>query len=76
VRLERRKTALPLRTGRRRLARDGRGGEVVLGIALGARLSVLEGPKEAAAAKVPLDAPEHALENIAHLAGLQMTETP
>ncbi len=68
MRLEWRKTAKPLRTGRRRLARDRRGGEAALGIRFGARVDVvLEGPEEAAVAKVPLDAPDHALENIAQL---------
>jgi hypothetical protein len=71
VRIERRKATHPLRPGRRRLARDGRRGEAALGIALGA---VLEGPKQAAPAKVPLDAPDGTLEHIAHLAGPQMPE--
>ena len=55
------------------MARDGGGDEVALGIALAAQVEVIvPGPKEAAAAKVPLDPPDRMLQHIAHLAGLQM----
>ena len=75
VRLERREAPHPLRPGGWRLARDRRGGEVALGVASGVRIgAVLLDPQQAAAVKVPLDAPEGALEHGADLACLEVTE--
>jgi hypothetical protein len=49
------------------LARDRRSGKVAFGIALAARLVlVLKAPEQAAAAKVPLPTPDHALEHLPH----------
>lgn len=63
---------LPLRPRGWRLARDGGGGEVTLGIGVanGVRAVVLD--EQATAAKLLLDAPHGALQDLAHLAGLQV----
>ena len=59
----------------RRLARDGGGGEVALGIARDVRIgAVLVDPEQTAPAKVPLHAPDGALEHGADLARLQVPE--
>ena len=44
------------------------------GVVLGGRLGILDGGEEAPAPQVPEDAPHRALEHLAHVAGLQMTE--
>jgi hypothetical protein len=65
----------PLRPGGWRLARDGGGGEVGLGIARDVRIgAVLVDPEQAAPAKVPLDAADGALEHGTDLARLQVRE--
>jgi hypothetical protein len=75
VRLEGLKAAHPLRPRGRDLARDCRRGKVALGVALAPRLAlVLKGPELAAPAKVPFDAPDQALEHLAHIAGLEVPE--
>jgi hypothetical protein len=67
---------LPLRPRGRRLAADGGGNEVALGIgvALGVRKGAVVVDEEATAAQVLLDAPHGALEDLAHLAGPQVAE--
>jgi hypothetical protein len=75
MRLEGREATHPLRPHGWRLARDGGGGEVVLGIARDVRIdAVLVDPEQTAPAKVPLDAPDGALEHGADLARLQVGE--
>src|SRR5262245_41002079 len=65
----------PLRAGGGCLARDRRGGEVRLGIDRLARLgTVLVEAEQAPAAQMSFDAPDHALEQLTHLAGAQMAE--
>jgi len=65
-----------LRPGGRRLAPDRRCGEVPFEVALPALLGlVLKGREQAAPAKVSLDAPEHALEHLAHIARPKVPET-
>jgi hypothetical protein len=77
VRLEGQKAVHSLRPGGRRLTREGRRGEVALGIGAplgpGVGTAVVD-PDEASAAKVLLHAPDGALEYLAHLAGLQVAE--
>ena len=73
--LEGREATHPLRPGGWRLARDGGGGEVCLGVAGDVRIGpVLVHPEQTAPAKVPLDAPDGAKENGADLARLQVPE--
>jgi hypothetical protein len=75
VRLERVRAAQPLRPGGWRLARDGGGGEVRLGIARDVRIGAVPvDPEQTAPAKVPLDAPDGAKEHGADLARLQVGE--
>ena len=75
MRLEGREATHPLRPGRRRLTRNRRSGEVPFGVALPARLGlILKGPEQPAPAKVPLHAPDHALEHLPHLAGPEVGE--
>ena len=75
MRLGGREATHPLRPGRRRLARDGGGGEVAFGVALPVRLGLIpKGPEQPAPAKVPLDAPDQALEHLPHLARPQVGE--
>jgi hypothetical protein len=69
------KAARPLRPGRRRLAGDRGGGEAALGVALAAEVEVVvPAPEEATPVKVTLDPPDRLLQDIAHLAGLQMSK--
>jgi hypothetical protein len=57
------------------VAGDRGGGEVALRIALAAQVEVvLSGPQKTAASNVPLDSPDHLLQHLAHLAGLEMSE--
>jgi len=75
MRLEGREATHPLRPGRRRLARDGGGGEVAFRFALPVRHGLIpKGPEQAAPAKVPLDAADQALEHFPHLAGPHVPE--
>jgi hypothetical protein len=73
MRLEGREATHPLRPGRRRMAPDRRSGEVAFGVALPVRLIPVD-PEQAAPAKVPLDAPDQALEHLAHLTGPEVRE--
>ena len=75
VRLERREPAHPLRPRTRRLARDGRRGEMALGITLPAQVSpVLVQQEQTAPTKVSLDPNNAAFEYLPHLASLEMSE--
>ena len=75
MRLKGREATHPLRPGRRRLTRNRRSGEVPFGVALPARLGlILVDPEQPAPAKVPLHAPDHALEHLPHLAGPEVPE--
>ena len=75
MRLKGREATHPLRPGRRRLTRNRRRGEVPFGVALPARLGlILVDPEQPAPAKVPLHAPDHALEHLPHLAGPEVPE--
>ncbi len=76
VGLERRERTHPLRPGGGRLARDGGGGELALGIAgvLGALFGAPVPGEQAPSAKLSLHAPDRAPQHLAHLAGLQMAE--
>ena len=73
MRLEGREATHPLRPGRRRLAPDRRSGEVALGVALPVPLIPVD-PEPPAPAKVPLHAPDQALEHLPHLAGPEVGE--
>jgi hypothetical protein len=75
MRLEGREPTHRLRPGGWRLAGDGGGGEVALGIAGDVRIgAVLVDPEQTAPAKVPLDAPDGALEHGADLTRLQVPQ--
>ena len=75
VRLQGSETTRPLRSRGRGLAGNGGGGEIALQVALARPLGVILVDREqAAAAKMPLDPPDRALEHFAHLARLEMPE--